>query len=104
LILETSPFLENLNKYCRPRRGCGKITICGELEGREDVTAEQGERLVPKTDLLHRIGPANAKAVGNGAIAGKEDRDGGSLEITMDSILQDLLFQDGASRAVQGQP
>ena len=58
LILETSPFLENLINIAAPRRGCGKIAICGELERREDVRAEQGERLVPKTDLSHRIGPA----------------------------------------------
>jgi hypothetical protein len=53
---------------------------------------------------LHRIGPANGELVGNRALGGRKNGNGRSLEIEVDSILKDLLFQDGATRAAQGEP
>jgi hypothetical protein len=67
-----------------------------QFEQHEDATSERGERLVPKTGNRHRIGPANAKPVGNRATGSRKNGNGGSVEIAVDSILQDLLFQDGA--------
>ena len=77
-------------------------TVCRQSEQGDDVTAEHCERLVSKAGNPHRIGPAKIGSRGGRTIGSGNKPTSGDLEIAVDSLLQDLLFETGAGLAAQG--
>jgi len=63
------------------------------------MTAEHRKSLVTKIANPHRMGPVDARPAGNREIASNEKGDGGGLEIEMEVIAMELLFQDSANAA-----
>jgi hypothetical protein len=107
LVLEVDTFLETRSGYCLisgPDHSLvASKTVCHQSARGDDVAAEHCERLVPKAENLHRIGPVKIGSPGSRTIESGNKGNGGDQEITVDSLLRDLLFEAGAGLAAQGQ-
>jgi len=107
LVLEMDAFLEIRAGYSLTSGPDHSLvaskTVCRQSEQGDDVTAEHCERLVPKAGNLHRIGPVKIGSAGGRTIGSGNKGNGGDQEITVDSLLRDLLFEAGAGLAAQGQ-